>query len=251
MTNRRMLQNTKTTTRPQVDRENMIRFASGVPQRNPSAIQTLTHISHLHELWSGIAFIHRVPSHSWQSWLTEKCDAKSGTEDMPQFIKASICFSKSLVPGVLPAAAQTLQRAKPDVLNDTNLTLAGLRAAPDTWRCLCMNVFEESDEYLSLLGMPVIPNASEWCFPFSVWMEFDSFVHFMSRAAALIIPDSVWVRANVFSFIKSEEELFISLAVFLHLWQRFLVFVSYEAILLLLKASSNSVTTYYYEALRV
>lgn len=39
--------------------------------------------------------------------------------------------------------------------------------------------------------MPVIPNASEWCFSFSVWMEPDSFVHFVSAAAAaLIILDS-------------------------------------------------------------
>ena len=147
-----------------------------------------------HELC--ISFYTPVPSHSWQGWLTEKCDAKSSTEDLPQFIKASICFSESPGPGAWPVAAQTLLSAKPDVLNDPNLTLAALNAAPDTWRCLCMNVFEESGEYLSLSGMPVIPNASEWWFSFSVWMELDSFVLFMSTAAALIILDSVWVRAN-------------------------------------------------------
>jgi len=73
-----------------------------------------------------------VPRHSWQSWLTEKCDAKSGPEDMPQFINASICFSKSLVPGELPVAVQILHVTKLDVPNDHNLTLAGLKAAPDT-----------------------------------------------------------------------------------------------------------------------
>lgn len=79
-----------------------------------------------------VSFWTLIPRHSWQSWLTEKCGAKSSPEDMPQFIKASICFSKSLVPGELPVAAQTAHVARLDVFNDHALTLAGLRTAPDT-----------------------------------------------------------------------------------------------------------------------
>ena len=127
-------------------------------------------------------------------------------------------------------AARSPQNAKPAVLNNPNLTLAGRGAAPDTWRCLRMNVFEESGEYLGPTGMPVIPNASERCFPSWVGMELDSFVRFTSAAAALITLDSVcWGRT--FSFCKKSELVLFLRAVLLRPWQRVLVFVSYEGML--------------------
>lgn len=70
--------------------------------------------------------------------------------------------------------------SSPGIFNDPNLILAEVKAAPDTWCCVCMSVLKESGEYLSLLGMPVIWNAFEWCFFVLVWMEF--FIHlFTSR----------------------------------------------------------------------
>lgn len=125
---------------------------------------------------------------------------------MSQFINASI--SKNLGSGALPVADQTLHSAKPGIPSDANRPLAGLKAAPDTWRCLCMNVFEASREYLSFSGMPVIPNVPEWCFSFLVWMELDSFVHFLSTAAALIILEPS------FSFCKVRERTTHNFAVF-------------------------------------
>lgn len=122
------------------------------------------------------SIICQLGSHSWPGW--PECDAECVPRTCHDSQRASICSSQTLLPG--KTAGKPTHSLKPGIFNDPNLILAEVKAAPDTWCCVCMSALKESGEYLSLLGMPVIRNASEWCFFVLGWLEL--FIHlFTSR----------------------------------------------------------------------
>ena len=164
---------------------------------------------------------------------------------MPQFIKASICFSRSLVPGALPVAAQTLHIADPAILI-TNLTWHWQdweqRLTPDTFVHGCVWGMQRIPQLLGNASNP----ACFWMMLFplgldSAWLSCS--LHVKNSSI-----NHTWLGLS--EGIETDEELFISLAGLLDLLQSFLVFVKCEAMLLFWKPHWTSVTTHYYTALK-